>query len=62
MYLCKLGQNPFTGSEDNTLKQSYTDAGTDADGIHTKTNMPPPPWSGGGGHKHKFAWSLNGRN
>ena len=42
MYLCKLDQNPFTGSEDNALKQSYTDAGANADGIHTKTNIPPP--------------------
>ena len=41
MYLWKFGQNPFTGSEDNTLKQSYTDSGTDADGIPTKTNMSP---------------------
>ena len=53
--LCKLGQNPFTGSEDNALKQSYTDAGTNADGIHTKTNMSPLDW-GWGGHKHKFAY------
>ena len=50
MYLCKFGQNPFTGSEDNALKQSYTDTGT-ADGIHTKTIG-----LGMGGHKHKFAY------
>ena len=37
MYLCKLGQNPLTGSEDNTLKQSYTDA----NGIHIKINLSP---------------------
>ena len=39
MYLCKFGQNPFTGSEDNALKQSYTETGTNANEIHTKTNM-----------------------
>ena len=54
VYLCKFGQNPITGSEDNALKQSYTDAGTDADGIHTKINM--PPWIGGGRQRHKFAY------
>ena len=34
----------FTGSEDDVRKQSYTDACTDADGIHTKTNMSPLDW------------------
>ena len=58
MYLCKSGQNPFTGSEDNARERIYTDAGTDAYGIQTKTNMlpPPPPLMWGGGHKHKLAY------
>ena len=25
-YICKFGQNPSTGSEDNSQKPSYTDA------------------------------------
>ena len=52
MYLCKLGQNSFTGSEDNA--ETKTDAGTDADGIHTKTNM--SPLDKGWGNRHKFAY------
>ena len=52
MYLCKFGQNPFTGSEDNAQKLSYTVNRTDADGIHTETNK-PPVGLGVGGHKHK---------
>ena len=47
MYLCKLGQDPSTDSEDNALKQSYTVAGTDTDGILTKTNMSPLNWGWG---------------
>ena len=47
MFLCKFGQNPLTGSEDNARKRSCIDAGTDADMIHSKTNM--PPWIGGRG-------------
>ena len=39
MYLCKFGQNPFTGSKDIASERSYADA--DADGIHTKNNMSP---------------------
>ena len=36
MYLCKIGQNPFTGSKDNAQKLSYTNAGTHVYGIHNK--------------------------
>ena len=58
MNICKFGQIPLTGSEDKARKLSYIDAGTDADGIHSKTNMPPPPWIGGRGPKHKFAYIM----
>ena len=37
MYLCKFGQKPSSGPEDNPGKRSYGD--TDADGIRTKNNM-----------------------
>ena len=37
MYLCKCGQNPSTGLEDNALKRSYADV--DGGGILTKNNM-----------------------
>ena len=45
MYLCKFGQNPSTGSEDNAGKRRYTDVDADAiadanaEGIRTKNNM-----------------------
>ena len=43
MYLCKFGQNPFTGSEDNVQKRSYTDIGTDAH-WNTKHNQYVTPF------------------
>ena len=45
MCLCKFGQNPFSGSEDNALKRSRVDM--DADWIHTKNNLPIRPLIGG---------------
>ena len=41
MCLCKFGQNLLTSSDDNAGKQSYIDACKDADGINSKTNIPP---------------------
>ena len=49
MYLCKFGQNPPTGSEYNAPKRSYADA----NGIHAKTNMPPPHPSVWVGHNYQ---------
>ena len=43
MYLCKLGQNPSNGSEDNARKRSYADADADADGIRTKNSISSHP-------------------
>ena len=38
MYMCKFGQNPSTGSEDNARNEKV-----DADGIPTQNNISPHP-------------------
>ena len=39
MFLCKLGQNRSTDSEDNARKRSYRDTYSEADRIRNKNNM-----------------------
>ena len=58
MYLCKFGQNPFTGSKDIASERSYADA--DADGIRTKNNMSPT--FGWGDIIDKITWKYDKRS
>ena len=57
MYLCKFGQNPSTGTEDNIWGRTNADGHADADRIHTKSNM--SSLFGWGGHKLNFDFKLS---